>query len=127
MLCHKSGGLGTKPTPLPAHPEQDLYPVRDANLRVGKGLAESFNYVFPVSKYCPANFQPGPVYRGGEAAAIGNQPYLFDQSNVGKHTPSIMDWKTLPVFKGTQSAASFAIAQQTMYQMIALRSINAGR
>lgn len=86
-----------------------------------------FSYVFPVVKYSPAMFQPGPVYRGGEAAQIGHQPWNFSQVWTAYSTPRQMDWSFVPSYKGTQSAASYQVAQQTMYQMLQLRSINNGR
>lgn len=90
------------------------------------GLPESFNYIAPVVKYSPAAFQPGPVYRSGRAAAIGHQPWNFSQAWTAYSTPSQMDWAYGPIFKGTQSAASFAVAQNAISQMLQLRSINSG-
>lgn len=83
-----------------------------------------FTYVFPVSAYCPAFFQPGPVYRGGEAAQIGHQSWNFSQIWTAYSTPKQMDWAYKPGYRGTQSAASFQVAQQAMFQMLQMRSIN---
>lgn len=85
-----------------------------------------FNYVFPVSKYSPAQFQPGPVYFGGEAAQIGHQPFNFTDAWTAYSTPQQMDWSYKPSYKGTQSAASYLVSQQAMSRLLALRSINSG-
>jgi len=114
-----------KTTRMPAHPGQPLDFTRNQNFDMGRGFADSFNYIAPVVKYAPAQFQPGPSYRGGEAAAIGNQPWNFSDQWTGYSTPSQMAWAYQPGYRGTQSAASFALAQQAMMQLLQLRSVNA--
>lgn len=114
-------------TRMPAHSGQPLNFEVDSGLRMGSRLPESFNYIAPVCKYSPAMFQPGPVYRGGEAASIGKQPWNFSQVWTAYSTPSQMSWAYGPSYKGTQSTASYAVSQQAMANLLAMRSINAGR
>lgn len=114
------------PTKLPPHGGQLLEFTRNANLQVGSGFGDGFTYVFPVVKYSPASFQPGPVYWEGLLPKIGHQPYNFDQIWTAYSTPKQMDWTTKPSYKGTQSAASYALSQQTISQLLQLRSINSG-
>jgi len=109
-------------TKMPPHPGQALSFTKGNNLV--NNTIQSFTYVAPVVKYSCASSQPGPVYRGGEAAAIGNQPWNFSQVWTAYSTPSQMDWAYSAGYKGTQSAASFALAQNAISQLLALRSIN---
>lgn len=89
-----------------------------------KTEVRKFTYVFPVVKYAPAMFQPGPVYRGGEAAQIGHQPWNFSQVWTAYSTPKQMDYAYKHGYRGTQSTASYQVAQTTMYQLLQMRSIN---
>jgi len=114
-----------KTSRMPPHPGQALMFVRDTNLETGSRLPESFNYIAPVVKYAPAQFQPGPVYRSGLAASIGHQPWNFTDAWTAYSTPSQMDWAYSPGYRGTQSAASYALSQQAMMQLLQLRSVNA--
>ena len=120
--------MNARPQKLPPHPGQVLMfeNFQGGNFKLGRGLPDSFNYIAPTPKYAPAQFQPGPVYYGGEAASIGNQPWNFSQVWTAYSTPKQMDWAYKKAYRGTQSAASFALAQQSMAQLLALRSINSG-
>lgn len=121
MCQHLNKGRVTK---LPPHGGQMLGFIH-TGIKETAGLPEAFNYVAPVVKYSPACFQPGPVYRSGLAAAVGHQPWNWSDRWTAYSTPSQMDWAYGPIFKGTQSAASFAVAQNAISQMLQLRSINA--
>lgn len=65
-------------------------------------------------KYAPAQFQPGPVYRGGEAAAIGHQPWNFTDAWTAYSQPHTLAPVYLQSYKGSQSAATYSVAQQAM-------------
>lgn len=120
-MCNlKSGGSHTK---LPPHTGPQLEFIEEQP-SFNKTDVTKFQYVFPVVKYAPAMFQPGPSYRGGEAAQIGHQPWNYSQVWTAYSTPKQMDWSYKPAYRGTQSAASYQVAQQTMYQLLQLRSIN---
>jgi hypothetical protein len=107
---------------MPPHPYQPVGFTNGQNLQINE--VQRFNYVAPVVKYSPAMFQPGPVYSGGIASAIGHQPWNWSDVWTAYSTPSQMDFAYGHSFKGTQSTASFAIAQQAISNMLALRSIN---
>lgn len=109
---------------MPAHPGQPLDFVK-TGIKESTGIPESFNYIAPVVKYAPAEFQPGPVYRGGLATAVGHQPWNFTDAWTAYSTPAQMDYAYVASYKGSQSAASYAVAQQAISQLLALRSINA--
>jgi hypothetical protein len=122
MCRMKRTGFSQGATKLPSHGGQPLNFTRNTGLQLGSGLNDGFNYVAPVVKYAPAQFQPGPVYRSGEAARVGHQPYNFDQKWVAYSTPRQTDYKYIPSYKGTQSTASYSLAQNTMSRLISMRS-----
>lgn len=120
-MCNlRSSGGSTK---LPAHTSPELQFIEDQP-SFNKTDIRKFQYTFPVVKYSPAMFQPGPVYFGGEAAQIGHQPWNYSQVWTAYSTPKQMDWSYKPAYRGTQSAASYQVAQTTMYQLLQMRSIN---
>lgn len=123
----KRAGLSQGATKLPAHGGQPLDFTRKVNLLTGLGLPDGFNYIAPVVKYSPAAFQPGPVYVGGLASPIGHQPYNFDQIWTAYSTPKQMDYASVPSYKGSQSTASYSMAQNTMSRLIYMRSVNNAR
>lgn len=120
-MCNQ---YGRKPTKLPAHPQVqlDFYGKESFN----DVHARMFDYVFPVVKYAPAHFQPGPVYYDPIAWRVGHQSWNFSQVWTAYSTPKQMDYHFVPSYKGSQSAASFAVAQNAMSQLLAMRSINSG-
>lgn len=123
-VCNlRSSGINHKPISLPPHTGPELA-FEEEHPSFNKVDIRRFDYIFPVVKYAPAHFQPGPVYFGGEAAQIGNQPWNFSQVWTAQSTPKQMDWAFKPSFKGTQSAAAIQVAQQAMSQLLAMRSIN---
>lgn len=124
MCDMKRAGISHGPTILPPHGGQPLDFKRDGGLRVGSGLPDGFNYVFPVVKYSPAAFQPGPVYRSGIASSIGHQPYNFQQIWTAYSTPKQTDYTFLPSYKGSQSTASYSLAQNTMSRLINMKGNN---
>lgn len=120
-MQHLTKGRVTK---MPPHPGQLVgFTGGQGQNLVGHNKQE-FTYIAPVVKYSPAMFQPGPVYWEGLPAKIGHQPWNWSDVWTAYSTPSQMDFAYGPSFKGTQSAASFAIAQQAISNMLALRSIN---
>lgn len=127
-MCNlKRTGPSQGATKLPPHGGHYLDWVRKSGLRVGLGIGDEFNYVAPVVKYSPAAFQPGPVYISGLAAAVGHQPFNYQQPWVAYSTPKQTDYSFFPSYKGSQSAASYAISQRSMSQLLAMRSVNSGR
>lgn len=119
MCQHLNKGRITK---MPPHPGQMVGFTNGPNLVIND--VQKFTYVAPVVKYSPAMFQPGPVYWEGLPAKIGHQPWNWSDVWTAYSTPSQMDFAYGPAFKGSQSTASFAIAQQAISNMLALRSIN---
>lgn len=109
---------------LPPHTGPQLQFTGEINPSFNKTDIVGFNYIFPLPKYAPAHFQPGPVYFGGEASAIGKQPYNYQNPFPAMMTPGLVNWTFMHVGKGTQSAASYQIAQQAMYNLLAMRGIN---
>lgn len=121
MCQHLARGRVTK---MPPHTGTQLAWTEDAGLKTGMGMQTGFTYVAPVVKYSPAAAQPGPVYWTCDATKVGHQPWNFSQVWTAYSTPSQMDWAYSAGYKGTQSAASFALAQNAISQLLALRSIN---
>lgn len=109
-------------TKIPPHPQAAMNFTIDTSSREARGMYDSFNYIAPVVKYNPAAMQPGPVYRGGEAAAVGHQPYNYTDSWTAYSQPRSMPFAYLHGYKGTQSTASFAVAQNTIANMLSVRS-----
>lgn len=127
-MCNmRRTGLSQGATKLPPHGGQPLEFTRKTNLQLGQGLNDGFNYIAPVVKYSPAAFQPGPVYRSGLASSIGHQPYNFYQTWTAYSTPKQTDYTFLPSYKGTQSTASYSLAQNTMSRLLSMRSSNNAR
>lgn len=112
-----------KVTRLPSHPQPQLGWASDDNKVLGRGLKDSFTYIAPVVKYAPAEFQPGPVYRGGEAATHGHQPFNWSDTWTAYSQPRIPNIKYLQVYKGSQSAASYAVAQRAVSMMLQQRGL----
>lgn len=120
-----SGRYGNN-TKIPSHGGQNL--TFTGNVSFNNVNPRGFNYVFPLNAFVPFMFQPGAIYRGGEATSIGHQPFNYNVgANVAYSTPTLMDYAFKPSFRGTQSAASFSISQQAMSQLLQQRSINSGR
>lgn len=113
---------GRQITPMPSHPQPNLDFTQNANRRMGSFFHDSFTYIAPLPKYAPAQFQPGPVYRGGEAAAIGHQPYNWTDQWTAYQTPRYWQQVNLQVYKGSQSTASFSVAQNAIAMLLAQRS-----
>lgn len=120
LPCKKLGGV---PTKLPPHPQPVLNWTVNANSRLGRNQGDGFTFVFPTPKYYPPAFQPGPgnIYLGGEAAAIGNQPYNYTQVFSSASTPRNIDFLHLQMYASKNSPAQTLIAQQTMSTLLSLR------
>jgi hypothetical protein len=113
--------LGGRTTRMPAHPYQPLHFVEDKNRRMGTNGHDSFNYIAPVVKYAPPNFQPGPVYRSGLAAAIKNQPYMSSDMWIAGQTPNMPNYYTMQSGMTKQSSAGVAQSQAIMGQILMKR------
>lgn len=123
-MCNlKMSGARSKITGLPPHTGPVIQFIEEQP-SFNKTDITRFSYIAPVVKYAPAHFQPGPVYFGGEAAQIGHQPWNFTQEWTAYNTPKQMDWSFKPAYKGSQSAASYQVAQQAIAQLLSMRSIN---
>lgn len=111
-------------TKLPCHYPPTVNFVNNQPRRMEAGLSDSFTYIAPVVKYSPAAFQPGPVYRGGEAAAIGHQPYNWTDQWTAYQTPHYWSMNNMQVYRGSQSSASFSVAQNAMAMLLNRSSSN---
>lgn len=109
-------------TKLPSHPQPQLDWQEEPNKVLARGMKDSFTYIAPVVKYSPAGLQPGPVYRGGEAAAIGHQPFNYTDAWTAYSQPHVPNLKYMQMYKGSQSAASYAVAQNAIALLLAQRS-----
>jgi hypothetical protein len=110
---------------MPPHPQQTVGWVQNIPLVSAghKGSTTSFNYIAPVIKWSEAaKANTSPTYRGGEAYAIGNQPYDSRELWIAKRTPATPRLlNNQQGYRGVQSTTSILQSQMILGQMLAQR------